>query len=91
MAKAKYKIGDEVKIDGEKKVIIGIVDMDAHEDKFETKKKTSLIPQPDGKDKKKTVEYEEPVLERFTGYLVQDPKLPWNRHNCTWIRASRMP
>lgn len=88
---AKKKIGDLVTIDGQEKVIIGMMEQLAHNGKMEKKSKKKLRPQPKGKaDSEKTHQWEEPVLEKTLGYFVQDPDLPWQKSNSTWIRATEI-
>lgn len=88
---AKKKIGDIIKVEGEDKVIIGLVDQHAHNGKKKTVTKKKLRPQPKNKaDITETHEEEVPVEERTAGYLIQDPTLPWKRMNCTWVRASEV-
>lgn len=101
MTAPKFKIGDEVMVTeppavkgGDPTVygpvvITGVCEQDTHEGKF--KEETIKHKRPQAK---KAADYIEetpvqvPVRERTKGYLVQDPSMPWNRLNGTWIRAA---
>lgn len=90
MAELKLKkIGDEVQVDGETKVITAIMHQDAFEGQTRVEEVTHKRPKNNSEDGPiEITEVEVPVDERVVGYLVQDPDLPWKLKHNHWVRAS---